>query len=378
MCDTPTFDAITIQSPMCRDGERKDQDRVCWFAPTLTACVCDGVSTSPFATEAAEIACQFSPTLFRPGHDALRRIEVLADFLITRRLGAQQSQPTMPNVTPAMMAMLQDAVKENMTKSYQTTLVTASFVAMDALIDATVIHIGDSGVFVFDKHGATIASSLEDPRPSQERTYTRQRPADPSSFEPGHKHLVRIISKLSTRPELAEPLGIPAASLDNWLICALLDDGERSQPKALRANRERLNTDDLIVVPRYLAQMPEDSLFRDYCLISCSRQIRHLRSQAPRATFESKTNVTAVLPDHVATACTQFQDKYPMDSHFVLASDGFYEAFTDPHEMWNWLCDYESDLRDEKRRAIAMSHLHDQLFRTRGDDDISFVWVRAE
>ena len=48
------LNVITVVSPMYDGADKKDQDRAVWFPVNQTACVCDGVTSSPFAAEAAE------------------------------------------------------------------------------------------------------------------------------------------------------------------------------------------------------------------------------------------------------------------------------------------------------------------------------------
>src|SRR5437870_2385407 len=56
------FDAVCIASPCEVEGEKKDQDRFSWDADHLLACVCDGLTESPFASEAAaHVVATLSP-----------------------------------------------------------------------------------------------------------------------------------------------------------------------------------------------------------------------------------------------------------------------------------------------------------------------------
>jgi len=89
-----------------------------------------------------------------------------------------------------------------------------------------------------------------------------------------------------------------------------------------------------------------------------------------------KSVATAVLPDHVATGRWEnLIETFPTSTHFVLASDGFYEAFASPHEIWTWLTANAVSLRDAIHQAAILEALHTSLASSKGDDDISFIWL---
>ena len=89
--------------------------------------------------------------------------------------------------------------------------------------------------------------------------------------------------------------------------------------------------------------------------------------------------MTAVLPDHVHTGqWSYFEERFPVDAFYLLASDGFYGCFSEPEDIWHWLIDAEDQLLDELERPRVMRTLHQHRHREHGDDDISFVWVTPE
>src|SRR3954447_59995 len=53
-----------IQSPGGAPGDTKDQDRARWHAEDLVACVCDGLTSSPFAASAAEYVANRASRMF--------------------------------------------------------------------------------------------------------------------------------------------------------------------------------------------------------------------------------------------------------------------------------------------------------------------------
>ena len=99
LCSRGAHDALVVVSPMGLGDESKDEDRACWHAPGQTASVADGVTSSPFGGEAAELATMFGRILFRGCvEDHLR---VLCDLLMARRADALVRGVTPPPGTPA-------------------------------------------------------------------------------------------------------------------------------------------------------------------------------------------------------------------------------------------------------------------------------------
>ncbi len=95
--------------------------------------------------------------------------------------------------------------------------------------------------------------------------------------------------------------------------------------------------------------------------------------------FKHSSPLTAVLPDsydeETKNVLFDFQ-AYPADVHILLASDGLYDGFTNFKEVADWLHEHYSELKSSGRDAGCLSDLHARLARTKGDDDISFIWLR--
>ena len=67
-----------------------------------------------------------------------------------------------------------------------------------------------------------------------------------------------------------------------------------------------------------------------------------------------------MLPDHyISDRWVHRQEHFPSDAQFLLATDGFYGAFDDPHQLWNWLAANKSALAQAKERSDLMRQLHD-------------------
>jgi serine/threonine protein phosphatase PrpC len=88
---------------------------------------------------------------------------------------------------------------------------------------------------------------------------------------------------------------------------------------------------------------------------------------------------TKVLPDSYEDGISHvpFESKlYPKDTHILICSDGFYDGFTNFKEIREWLQLRETDLEDTDRQKQHLLELHAGLNQRKGDDDISFIWLR--
>lgn len=139
-----SLDARVIQSPGGQYGDLKDQDRARWHDADRVACVCDGLTTSPYADRAASYVVDRAPTLFA-GTGALGR---MAKHLRAMRRRASQRPVSIESTVPANL--LEDIVRSQMQHAYQTTLV-AFRVGQDG--EASWIRVGDSDLLVVDSNG---------------------------------------------------------------------------------------------------------------------------------------------------------------------------------------------------------------------------------
>jgi serine/threonine protein phosphatase PrpC len=96
--------------------------------------------------------------------------------------------------------------------------------------------------------------------------------------------------------------------------------------------------------------------------------------------FKHVSQLTAVVPDsyedeirHVLFEFTPYPEN---DTHILICSDGFYDAFTNFKEIHDWLKLCETDLEDPVRQEQHLRRLHTGLNQRKGDDDISFIWLR--
>jgi serine/threonine protein phosphatase PrpC len=93
--------------------------------------------------------------------------------------------------------------------------------------------------------------------------------------------------------------------------------------------------------------------------------------------FKHSSPLTAVLPDcydeETNNLLFEFKE-YPEDVQLLLCSDGLYDGFTNFKELYGWLNQHRSELEGDQREQ-CLSELHHNLSQTKGDDDISLVWL---
>jgi len=152
------YEGVDAVSPMYEGEEKKDQDRAVWFPVSQTACVCDGVTSSPCAEEAAELVTKFSPALF--SGDVEQSMKVISDLLVVLRTEKLHSEVNLvANMPVKMREILQETAREKARYSYQTTLVAAKFVLEDTMVVSSMVWCGDSVFLAFDSKGQLLASS---------------------------------------------------------------------------------------------------------------------------------------------------------------------------------------------------------------------------
>lgn len=372
------FNAITIVSPACFCDESKDQDRARWFGCSRVASVCDGVSSSPHAAEAAELVSSLSPMLLRG--DIKERLYALNDVLIARRLEAQQSTLHLSNDrSEAMQQMLLETAREHLSRSFQTTLVVASFVPSDDCVIVEVLRCGDSMFFAFSPEGELLVSSPKMDGSTNSKESIRNPYEEKIRFGPGDQLLVKIIGKASDEPQLVEKGRVPPIHADKWLICCPLDRCDNQNLRTSLVSNEShwaLDKDEILLVPNFLIEEIALPANQSYGRVLYSTVIKRVEASTPTIKFNSKGTVTAVIPDHIhSQQWVHQQDRFPSDTQYVLASDGFYGSFDSASELWAWLVENEAQLRNANEKLQMMNELHTKLHSKSGDDDISFVWV---
>lgn len=371
------YSALAVVSPMFSGGEAKNQDRARWYGSTQIACVCDGVSSSPFSAEAAEYLTMAIPPVFCS--DINKRLEMAADILLKQRIELCANMPVIQGekYTLGMQQMLLDVVRQKNTSSFQTTLIAIRISGSRDSVIVDLIKCGDSAFFAFSKDGALLSSSLQFssqlsvPIPAQKHII----------FGPGDEMLVRIEGRLCEYMELAKQSGISPEFVKNWMVCTPIDSCKEMHQRVnnlLEIKTLCLTEDDRLIVPEYLYGKNLSSRGRQYKILNFSTAIKALPrlSEISKSGFNGKSSATNVFPDHFYSGNYDlFRDSFPAGTNFVLCSDGFYSAFDDFDELHSWLKINEQSLSSPHHRVKMMEGLHSQLSTKSSDDDISFIWA---
>ncbi|OQY98222.1 MAG: hypothetical protein B6D36_17890 [Planctomycetes bacterium UTPLA1] len=373
------FDAEVVISPSMLSGETKDQDRALWFPQLGTACLADGVTSSPYGGDAAEHAVQLGPLVFLRGAD--EGLGTICNVLTIQRLKAQARKMKAPaGTSKAMLPMLREAAQERLANAFQTTFIGACLTPVDGQVLVRTVVCGDSAVFAFSNSGELLHSSLENPaNPASGPEDLRYGGSTIPAIRhcPGDQLLVKIVKCLGECPNAYQSADIPPRYWENWFVCQVLDEiapGVASDISSLQAIPRR---NEIILVPRYLLGtrfLPENTEYRQLVYSNSIRQINHPRRSA---LIVSGSSVTAVLPDHVRSGhWIQDTGRFPTDVNIILASDGFHGCFSNGSALWQWLIENAQAEHDQDARDAALDELHKRLHAKQGDDDISFVWIR--
>lgn len=372
------YSIIKVNSPSIFGGESKNQDRILYNPQTATCCVCDGTTSSPNSGEAASLVTKMSPLFVNSDIDHC--MKTISDLLIAHRnMAIKKGIKSNVSVSDSMKDWIVTAAKENLKRSFQTTMVCAAFDPMETYTNVKVTTCGDSGFFCVSPEGKLLTTNLTDIEDKQKNNVKPA--AEMIPFKPGTEIITKVMGQLSEFPDVNEKLDIQ--STDKWLVCRTVCLRSYSKPEFIPQETSKLwlKPDDLLVVPKYLTSIPKDKKFSDFRILHYSRFIIPL-SQAgdmePEICFDNG-NTTAVLPDHYYTGqWTFFEDRFPTNSNFILCSDGFYRAFEKSAGIWEWLKENEKSLDTRKTKKAVLTELHKKLDRKCGDDDISFIWVKPK
>ena len=377
------YQAITIVSPMYDGEEIKDQDRAVWFETSQTACACDAVTSSPYAVEAADLVTAFSLAIF--SDDVEGRLRAICDLLTALRAEKLHSEIHVPGDVPVgMQGMLQDAARQSIEHSYQTTLVAARFTLQSGTVLASVVRCGDSMFLAFDSKGQLLTSSPANPNmqgcsaANSAREQAGARFSRGITFGAGDELLAKVLGTLTRYPQIAEGLRIRPEHRTKWFVCRVLDkcSGSTAGSSSRKGQILQLGYGERMVVPVYLAGRAIQIGSNNYVSFPYSRTIRTIKNRAQAVNFHKHGAATAVLPDHFYTGnWTYFRDRFPTDAQFVLGSDGFYGCFKEAPELWCWLNRHKQDIQNPEQRKPLLDGLYEKLRQERSDDDISCVWV---
>lgn len=374
-----SFTDIHAVSPSIFGGEIKNQDRILYDPQTCTAAVCDGTTSSPYAEKAASIVSRCTPLILNKKVE--KNLETVCDLLIAHRdLAIRKGVKSSDSIPESMREIVEEAAKANLSKSFQTTLVCAGFNYRGSHILVKVLNCGDSGFFAFSSDGQVLLSNLSniDEKLSDSGDNGHYK----ICFSQGTELLTKIIGPLSEFPELAE--NKRNINPENWMVCSALCLCKKSDSLSEPANKSAfwLKQNELLLAPKHLLSIPKDATYKEFRRLFYSRFIRRTSSSVkPSADiqFDTQGNTTAVLPDHYYTGQWEyFEERFALDTHFLICSDGFYRAFSNAGKIWDWLNTNEKDLKNRRQKKLLLNQLHQQLDQTCGDDDISFIWIKPE
>ena len=379
------YTAMTVISPMVQDGEKKDQDRARWFEPGQIACVGDGVNSSPNSDKAAQIITQYAPVLFCGNLND--RLEMLCDVLMVHRREYQSKTEinVAEGTTESMRQMLRKVVRSKKAISFQSTMIAAQFATDDRTVFVRVIKCGDSAFFGFSPDGDLLTSSLSVDSLSQpaKGSMNISDSAGAILFGPGRDILVRVRGPLSEYRGLAEQSGIGPEHERNWIVCSPVDSCRHSKAESqnlLEVKPIVLHGNDRLVIPKYLYGRGLTCEGQQYRVLSYSSAIKRISGPGEsrvHAALGDAGSTTLVLPDHFYTGAYEcYRDSFPRQTNFLLCSDGLYGAFSNWAELYEWLRLNAAALNSEVTRQTLLEQLHERLNSSKGDDDISLIWVR--
>jgi len=262
-----THRSVCVLSPGKEDEQQKNQDRIALKAVQEQdgsylqfAVVCDGITTSPYAAEAAEyVVEQVESLLHREGlKQVVDHLQNLREKLISKpiELGDQYGSELLKNI-------FADIVHDKYQRSYQTTFISVCLAQRDQEVSVTAAGCGDSALFIFKENGELLYNNIN-----------------------------------------VATAGDP---------------------------------------------------------------------------FEHNSPFTAVLPDSFDETRTNVlleNEQYGPDVQLLLCSDGFYDAFKNFGEIYEWLHAHQQELTmAHDVNGPLLEELHTRLNQTKGDDDISFIWL---
>lgn len=152
-----------IVSPASECGESKDQDAAFDDGDSLTACVCDGVSSSPHSAVAAREVAALAPRLLEKCGDRAwveAQVEEARARLLDLRHRASSAPLSYGNASLGARALLEEVMRSKLQWSHQTTLVAVRLVEGPVMgqVRAHAVTCGDSALMISDGEGGLVRS----------------------------------------------------------------------------------------------------------------------------------------------------------------------------------------------------------------------------
>ncbi|HUB00357.1 MAG TPA: protein phosphatase 2C domain-containing protein [Terracidiphilus sp.] len=160
----PNYEAAFLSSPARGEDADKDQDRTAWDSQRLIACVCDGLTTSPYSAKAAEHLCLRVPEIMAGPQDAiLPALRTIRDELLEMREQSMRNALVFDEAIPLVLhEVLSSVAMRGRQLSFQSTLGSIRITeTQDGARVARVLWCGDTGIFAFRQDGELVWSNLE-------------------------------------------------------------------------------------------------------------------------------------------------------------------------------------------------------------------------
>ncbi len=168
--EQPRFRHWVARSPAVDAEGPKDQDRVAWYPDEAVACLCDGLTSSPRAADAAELVVAKARSLFYGSDNPVATL-TQSLFAMRAQAGAESIQVD-PALPEPVRTFVLEAARETLLHSHQTTLVAAAFARGIDRIDVRLVTCGDSALLAYSPDGDLLFASvpvLGDPNSQNQR-----------------------------------------------------------------------------------------------------------------------------------------------------------------------------------------------------------------
>jgi len=147
-----------VRSPAVDADGAKDQDRLAWYPEDRVACLCDGLTSSPRAADAAEFVVANARTIFDGSENP---VATLSQSLLAMRAEASEISIQVDNGLPEpVRTFVLEAAREKMLHSYQTTLVAAAFACDSDGVHLRLVTCGDSSLLAYAPDGGLLFASV--------------------------------------------------------------------------------------------------------------------------------------------------------------------------------------------------------------------------
>lgn len=236
----PRFHHWVVRSPAVDADGPKDQDRVAWYPDEGVACLCDGLTSSPRAADAADFVVTNARSIFDGSEEPV--IALSRELLALRAEANGISIQVDSELPEPVRTFVLEAAREKMRHSHQTTMVAASFAGDDDGVHLRLAVCGDSSLLAYAADGRLLFASMPvlgdpdtpDQRFAQASTVTDALPdcAKDTRFWEGPAFPADTVFLL-TSDGLTQAFDTPRAMFD-WFVGAYRESPSASLPSTSR------------------------------------------------------------------------------------------------------------------------------------------------